>query len=241
MRVEYDGLAEAYVRHRKCHPSVLHELVTGGELGKTSRVLEIGTGTGNYIAALQELVGCRCFAVEPSSKMREVAEKNAASVEVRPGKAEELPFEAQSMDFAFCVNVIHHVADRPRLFQEAFRVLGEGKTLCVATESHDMIRKRFVLPSYFPETVDADIARYSSIDELRGMAGNAGFGGWRETRAEAELVVESADIYEAKAFSSLHLISEEAFDAGLRRLKADLERGPLRAVVPVLAMLWITK
>jgi hypothetical protein len=73
------------------------------------------------------------------------------------------------------------------------------------------------------------------------MAKTAGFRGWRETRVSAEIVVESAEVFEAKAFSSLHLISEDAFTRGIARLKADLARGPLRATEPVFAMLWATK
>jgi len=239
--VEYDRLAEAYGRHRKCHASVLRELVTGGGLGRRSRVLEIGAGTGNYIGALRELVACECFGVEPAGAMRELARTNAQGVEVRAGSAEELPFDERSFDFAFCVNVIHHVGDRRAFFREAFRVLGDEGTLCIATESHEMIRQRFVLAEYFPETVDADVARYSSIADLKKMAAETGFDEWHESVAGAEIVVESADAYAAKAFSSLHLIPQAAFERGLARLNAELARGALRATVPVFAMLWASK
>lgn len=241
MSSNYERLAKEYGKHRSAHEGAVQELVSGAMLGPESRVLEIGAGTCNYVAAVREAVRCRCWAVEPAVAMREIAHARGLDVEMSAGKAEELPFEAGSFDFAFCVNVIHHVADRPALFREAFRVLDEGGTLCVATESHDMIRARLVHATHFPEIVDLDIARYSGIEELRDMAKAAGFRGWRETHVIAEVVVESAEIYEAKAFSSLHLISEEAFARGIARLKADLARGPLRATQPVFAMLWATK
>ena len=241
MNVEYDRLAEAYGRYRKCHPSVLRDIVTSGALTKESRVLEIGAGTGSYVAALSGLVGCACAAVEPSDGMRAIAATNAASADVRAGCAEALPFDAESFDCAFCVNVVHHVTDRPAFFREAFRVLRPDGSLCVVTESHDMIRKRFILSEYFPETADVDVARYSRIADLRTMADAAGFTEWHETIANAAVTVESADAYEAKAFSCLHLIPQAAFEVGLRRLKAALRRGPLCATVPVFAMLWATK
>jgi SAM-dependent methyltransferase len=241
MSSNYERLAKEYGRHRKAHEGAVQELVSGGRLNAESRVLEIGAGTCNYVAAVRDAVGCRCWAVEPWGAGRELALARGLDVEVSAGKAEELPFEAQRFDFAFCVNVIHHVEDRPALFREAFRVLDDGGTLCIATESHDMIRTRFVHATHFPETVELDIARYSSIEELSEMAKTAGFRGWRETRVSAEIVVESAEVFEAKAFSSLHLISEDAFTRGIARLKADLARGPLRATEPVFAMLWATK
>ena len=241
MSVEYDGLAEAYGRYRKCHPSVLRDIVTSGALTKESRVLEIGAGTGNYVAALSELVGCACSAVEPSDGMRAIAATNAKGVEVKAGRAEELPFEAESFDLAFCVNVVHHVTDRRAFFREAFRVLRSDGSLCIATESHDMIRKRFVLSEYFPETADVDIVRYSTVADLRTMADAAGFTEWHAALANADVTVESADVYEAKAFSCLHLIPQAAFEVGLRRLKEALRRGPLRATVAAFVMLWATK
>ncbi|HEX6764777.1 MAG TPA: class I SAM-dependent methyltransferase [Polyangiaceae bacterium] len=240
MSSDYDRLAEAYGRHRKGSAGVLRELVNGARLTADSRVLEIGAGTGNYTAALCEVVGCPCSAVEPSERMREIARARLPDVEVRAGNAEALPFDAASFDFAFCVNVIHHVVDRPRLFVEAFRVLDDDGSLCVVTESEDMIRQRVVLNEYFPDVAAVDLARYSKVEDLRKMASAAGFSGWREERWATELVVEAADTYEAKAFSSLHLISETAFQTGLARMKADLTRGPLHGTVRA-AMLWATK
>ena len=55
MTAEYDRLAGEYGKRRKIQEGVLHALVEGGGLGKESRVLEIGTGTGNYLIALHEL------------------------------------------------------------------------------------------------------------------------------------------------------------------------------------------
>ena len=72
------------------------------------------------------------------------------------------------------------------------------------------------------------------------MARRAGFRDWHETSLEVEIPVTSADAYEAKAFSSLHFVSEAAFEAGLRRLKADLARGPLTERGRF-ALLWATK
>ena len=42
--------------------------------------------------------------------------------------------------------------------------------------------------------------------------------------------VTSAQPFRDRAYSSLHLISEEAWRAGLERLERDLARGPVRGV-----------
>lgn len=240
MSSDYDRLAKDYGKHRKGHESIVRELVSGCLLGAETRVLEIGAGTCNYVARVREEAGCRCWAVEPSAAMRELALARGLDVQVTAGKAEALPFEPRSFDFAFCVNAIHHIQDRPAFFREAFRVLADAGALCVVTESHDMIRTRFVHATHFPEVVGVDIVRYSTFEELREMAKAAGFRGWRETTLSIETVVASSEMFEAKAFSSLHLISDEAFRRGLARLEADLAHGPLRAMDPM-AALWATK
>jgi SAM-dependent methyltransferase len=240
MSSDYDRMAEAYGRHRKCHQGVLRELVSGGGLTKDSRVLEIGAGTANYTAALRDLVGCRCSAVEPSVEMRKLALARGLDARIESGRAEELPFEAQSFDFAFSVNVIHHVQDRQASFSEAFRVLDAGGTLCIVTESADMIRARFPHAEYFPASIEPEIARYPTLAELEQMASRAGFRAWRETSVSLEIRLTSADSYEAKAFSSLYFVPAAEFQAGLARLKADLARGPMLANGDA-AFLWATK
>lgn len=240
MSSDYERMAEAYGRHRTAYEPLVRELAKGGRLTETSRVLEIGAGTANYVNALRRLVGCRCTAVEPSTGMRDIAQSRGLDIEIKAGSAEALPFDGEAFDFAFCVQVIHHVRDRQASFDEAFRVLDRSGTLCVATESHAMIRARYPLAEYFPDSITADVARYPAISELEGMARKAGFRAWRETSLEVEVPTASADAYEAKAFSSLHFVPEALFEAGLRRLKADLARGPMVATGGY-ALLWATK
>jgi SAM-dependent methyltransferase len=135
--------------------------------------------------------------------------------------------------------VAHHLADPAAFLHEAFRVLKVGGMLCVVTDDEDIIRARFPLAEYFPETVAADLARYPSVEALRAFASVAGFNGWRETRVTTQTSLTSATPYEAKSFSVLHLISAASFEAGLARLRKDLERGPLTAVGSY-ALLWAT-
>jgi SAM-dependent methyltransferase len=240
MDSDYERLAGAYGRHRKAHEPLVRELVKGGRLTETSRVLEIGAGTGNYSAALRDIVGCACTAVEPSAAMREIAQRRELDVEVMPGSAEALPLGEACFDFAFCVHVLHHVKDQRALFTETFRVLDAGGTFCIATESEAMIRGRFPQSEYFPESANADVARYPPIAELERMAREAGFHEWRETTLDVSFALTSADAYEAKAFSSLHFVPDAEFEAGLRRLKDDLARGPM-VERGGFALLWATK
>jgi ubiquinone/menaquinone biosynthesis C-methylase UbiE len=224
---DYDRLADEYAKHRRAHPDVVDELVTRGRLGPSSRVLEVGCGTGNYLAAVHAVAGCTPTGLDPSEGMLTSARGRAAAAKLVRGRAESLPFEDASFDLVYSVDVIHHVGDRARYYREARRVLDTNGLLCTVTESEDMIRRREPHATYFPEAVEVELARYPRIDDLRRMMEDAGFASIETSNVELVDRMTDARMYADKACSSLHLITEDAFRRGMRRLEADLAKGPL--------------
>jgi ubiquinone/menaquinone biosynthesis C-methylase UbiE len=156
------------------------------------------------------------------------------------GRAEQLEFPNESFDLVFSVDTIHHVVDREAYHHEAHRVLAKGGRLCTATDSEDIIRTRQPLATYFPETVPIELARYPSIDSLRAAMAHAGFSAIGATRVEHAFSTRDIRAYREKAFSCLHLIPEDAFERGIRRMEDDLGNGPIPCVSRYL-MLWGTK
>lgn len=227
-KIDYDAVAAAYARNRRIHPRVLEALCD--ELDPTSTVLEAGCGTGNYVTAIQETIGCACWGVEPSAGMLAQARARSGAVTFRQSSAETLDAPDRIFDLVFSVDVIHHVVDRPAYIGEAFRVLKPGGRLCTVTDSKWVIRNRVPLSTYFPKTVPFELARYPRIAELRAWMGAAGFEHVVEERVERWYDLTDAQAYHDKAFSALHLISQEAFARGLARLEADLIKGPVPCV-----------
>lgn len=227
MTPDYDQLTDVYSRHRQCHDGVLRELRDCADRATNTRVLEVGAGTGNYCRALRELTDCTCSAIDPSPAMLKVAQERNPELNAAVGTAEQIPFEALTFGLVFCVDVMHHLPDSAAFLREAHRVLSTAGTLCIVTDSEEIIRTRFPLAEYFPETVDPELSRYPSINSLERAASTIGFRSWTETLVSSSTALKSADAYEAKAFSALHLISDSAFERGLKRLKEDLRRGPL--------------
>jgi ubiquinone/menaquinone biosynthesis C-methylase UbiE len=238
--IEYDQIAGEYARHRKVHPEVLHGLVSHSGINGDARVLEVGCGTGNYIAAVASLVGCPCWAIDPSVEMLATARDSSAHVTFLAGRAERLGFEDGTLDLVFSVDVIHHVNDHAAYFGEVFRVLGPGGLVCTVTDSEWIIRHREPLAVYFPETVEVDLRRYPRFSHLRVLMEEAGFGRMEETLVEFPYEVTDSSPYAEKAFSALHLISEEAFQRGLERMERDLRGGPIRGVCRYV-LLWGSK
>lgn len=227
---DYDALASEYARHRQAHPEVLKNLIQTATLVGSSHVLEVGCGTGNYAIALQTAVGCACWGVDPSAQMLTTARKRSQTVHFKRGRAEQLDYPADFFDLVFSVDVIHHVVDRSAFFHEAYRVLKRGGRLCTVTDSEEIIHGRQPLSIYFPETIDVELRRYPPISDLKRMMVDVGFCNLQEAIAESTHSLTDVQAYRDRAFSSLHLISNEAFERGIRHLEEDLRPGPIPSV-----------
>jgi ubiquinone/menaquinone biosynthesis C-methylase UbiE/ribosomal protein S18 acetylase RimI-like enzyme len=226
-----DAFARVYAAHRAIHPGVRDALAAA--IDPSSTVLEIGCGTGNYLRALKEREACDLSGIDPSSAM---LAQVGGDLRVAVGSAELLEFPERTFDLVYSVDVIHHVRDRRAAFAEAFRVLRDGGAMCTVTDSESVIRRR-ALSTYFPETVEVELARYPSMATLRSEMIEAGFRSVDEREVEHEHDVVDADAVRAKVFSSLRHIDDGAFARGLARLEGDLRRGPLRNVGRY-TMLW---
>ena len=240
MKVDYDRIASEYSQHRRVHPGVLAELIRLGVISRNSKVLDVGCGTGNYAVALRTLVGCMVWAVDPSEEMLSKAKERSGEIKFMLGKAEKLDFSQCFFDMVFSVDVIHHLSSELDFFREAYRVLNGRGRICTVTDSEWIIRHREPLSVYFPETVEIELKRYPRIEELKGIMTQVGFGEVKETMVEFPYELHDAQAYRDKAFSSLHMISKEAFELGIERLERDLQNGPIKCVSRY-SLLWGTK
>lgn len=238
--LNYETIAEEYARHRQVHPEVLRSLIQVPTLNSASHVLEVGCGTGNYITALERAVGCTCSGIDPSERMLAKAAEKSQAIRFQIGNAEHLEFAAESFDLIFSVDVIHHVSDRTAFLRDAYRVLRQEGRVCTVTDSEEIIRHRQPLAAYFPETAEADIARYPSVADLRRMMDGTGFRQVAEVAVEFPYPLTDIAAFRDKAFSCLHLISAGAHRRGVERMEQDLSLGPLQGNSRYV-LLWGTK
>lgn len=226
--VNYNALAADYAIHRQVHPGVFEQLFTQGNVSASSQVLEVGCGTGNYIIRMQEIGRCLAWGVDPHQEMLAVAGRRTQKVTFSLDRAEELHFDPASFDLLFSVDVIHHITGRAQFFERAWQALKPGGKICTVTDSETIIRNRIPLSKYFPETVAVELQRYPLIADLRSIMETCHFHSIQETTVEYPVTITDVQRYRAKAFSSLHLISEEAFQKGMKRLEDDLQKGPIQ-------------
>ncbi len=189
-------------------------------------VLEVGCGTGHWLGEMARRCR-RLVGLDPSMPMLRRARRNLGEggALVR-AVAEQLPLPDRSVDRVVCVNALHHFADRQQFFREARRILRPGGALMTIGKDPFAECDTWWVYDYFPETRPIDRARFAPARILRGELARAGFT-WAES-FEADHIERAQSASEAlqtgvvdRAFTSqLSVLSDDAFAAGVERLRA---------------------
>jgi len=230
-RVDYDRIAPTYnQRYEASHmDGVLTALRTLVRDLEADRILEVGCGTGRWLADLnperRQVVG-----LDPSSGMLEEAGKRNHHFQLVRGRSEQLPFPAEAFDLVFCVNAIHHFDDPQAFISEARRLLGSGGALAVVGSEPHGRRDEWYVYDFFDGTHETDLERFPTWDDVANWMTASGF-----PQVEKHVVERIVDhkvgrevlgdpFLEKHACSQLTLLSDKAYAAGLRRIEAALSR-----------------
>src|SRR5262245_37947143 len=130
----FDVAADAYDRFmgRYSAPLAVELLhVIGAEPGQ--RALDVGCGPGVLTRQLTELLGDSAVAaVDPSPPFVAAVRAELPGVDVRPGGAEELPFDDDGFDLALAQLVVPFMRDPEAGLREMRRVTKPGGVVAAA-------------------------------------------------------------------------------------------------------------
>ena len=105
----------------------------GTDLGGKS-ILEIGSGYGILVALGRKKFGAHTWGVEPSDQYsgtydvsRSILQEMGLDTDIiKKGYGENIPWEDETFDIVYSSNVIEHVRDPAKVFQESVRVTKKG-------------------------------------------------------------------------------------------------------------------
>ncbi len=198
-------------------------LVELGDL-RGRRVLDVGCGTGRLAAALAEKAAAKVWGVDASREMVEVARANVpASVGIRRGRAEELPFRDGWFD-RVTMSLVIHLVDRPRSLAEARRVVSDDGRIGISTFHPDHFATYWALP-WFPSIREVDEARFPTVEQLTSELGEAGFPAVTLLRLTSENVHDRDEALariRGRHISTFDLLDEDEIAEGTARAELEL-------------------
>ena len=213
----YDAIGAGYETLRRPDPRIAARLHDA--LGPARRVLNVGAGTGNYEPSDRAVL-----AVEPSARM--IQRRPPGSAPVIQASAAALPLADATFDAALAILTVHHWPDPLAGLREVRRVT-RGRIVILTFDP----AARPWLTDYLPGLAALDEAQMPLLEVYRTALGPIrvepllipfdcvdGFlyAYWRRPHAYLDPRIRSGS-------SSFHALKD--VDAGLGRLKADLDSG----------------
>ncbi len=232
MPVKYDEIAPRYDARYAANQldgvAGLLRRVAAEAGGGQARALEVGCGTGHWLSVL-EADTRQVFGLDLSAGMLRQARRQAPRAALAQGQAGALPFAGASFDLILCVNALHHFPDPRAFIGEARRLLRPGGALVNVGMDPHAGRDRWSVYDYFPGTLETDRRRFPSAGTLVDWVKAAGFerAAWLTAEHIANVqrgrAVLDDPFLQKHGTSQLALLSDEAYQVGLARLRQALD------------------
>ncbi|MGF7059157.1 class I SAM-dependent methyltransferase [Brassicibacter mesophilus] len=241
MKVDYNEISKKYDDVRTADLKLINLFLDEVKISDGTRILDFGCGTGNYTDKLRRVTGAKIFGVEPSDGMRKKAKIKNPNINILKGNHEKIPFENDFFDFIYMTDVIHHVPNIETMFNELKRILKINGKICIATQSHKQIEKRFYV-KYFPATAKVDKERYPDIERIILAGQNEGLEYLKSVAYCDDKLVkvgqEFVELVEKKGYSMFHLIGDDEYIQGLQQLKNDVKNEMLELTTAGGTLVW---
>jgi SAM-dependent methyltransferase len=228
---DYSNQARAYDMTRAASPSVLAPLREALAGAPGPELLDIGGGTGNYAAALNE-DGWRPLVLDRSPQM--LAHSEVKGLATMRADATALPFAENSFDAVMLVSMIHHVDAPEQALAEARRVLRPGGRLALMVFTREDIEDSWCL-DYFPASRPWMYETHSPLDELLAELPGARRlpviyedmqdGSMAALLGYPELLLDPERCSQTSFFERMERDHPDDLRAGLERLERELSEG----------------
>lgn len=133
-------------------------------------LVDLGCGVGRLTPALAETFGGPVYGVEPSDRMREIAEASARhpAVTYLAGEAARIPLADHSADAVLMFLSIHHVPDRAAAAVEIARVLKPGGRVLIRSPFSDRMTGGW-WQRFFPRALEIERQMFPTLADVTGV------------------------------------------------------------------------
>lgn len=227
MRTDYEQLARRYDEDRDqwsfVRDDIVEERLGPATPSMSLRVLDIGCGTGRWLAAQQAFFSdapLTWIGLDPSTAMLGEASAKGIMNLVRAG-AEAIPLPDATIDYVSSSYAFHHFADKERALDEVRRVLVEHGAFRI-NNIDPTAAGGWWLYEFFPETIAIDAARFwpatriADALEARQFTVELTLDTGPQQLPASEALADA----ERRVVSQLALLDDASYARGLDRLRA---------------------
>jgi ubiquinone/menaquinone biosynthesis C-methylase UbiE len=233
--IGYDNISQIYDVSRAANAETVEKLVRLLHASSDSVLLDLGCGTGNYTASLQQ-VAKSVVGIDMSIGMIERAQAKSPLLQFICADVTNLPFDSETFDGALAIQVLHHVKSKEIFLTEAHRVLRKDAYIAIHSCSHRQMRA-FWFYHYFPEGIEKDIKRTPDAGGIASLLEGTGFSNIGIEICYHDLVVahETPERYLDKNYrdgiSTFALLTKDEVELGCEKLEEDIASGAVGNIV----------
>ncbi|WP_132249950.1 class I SAM-dependent methyltransferase [Natranaerovirga pectinivora] len=238
----YDQIGKTYDTTRKADPEIVNRLYYHLQLDKGAAVLDIGCGTGNYTVALNQK-GLSMTGMDISSTMIDSAQAKKPDMNWVKGDSSCIPFEDFSFDGAISSLVIHHYNDLEGPFQEAYRIINNGRYVILTSSPEQM--RNYWLVEYFPKAMESSWLQMPSVEKTTENLRRVGFTIVGTETFMIQPSLQDFFLYSGKYNPKIYLdpivrkgistfaslADKEEIRKGCQRLREDMESGRISEIL----------
>jgi ubiquinone/menaquinone biosynthesis C-methylase UbiE len=239
----YDRVSNAYDTTRRPDVRLTEAIQERLRLEHGKKYLDLGCGTGNYLAEFAAL-GYAMTGLDLSEGMLRVAREKSPSSDFICAPAEKMPVPSESMAGAFSCLAVHHFEDLEMMAREVHRVLEPNARFVIFTTEPSQTQT-FWLNEYFGELMRSSESLMPPVTRLVTVLQHAGFHPVNVSTWDIPEDMVDLFLYGAKHQPALYLRDDvrhgitrfrkagpsRSVQEGCRRLEQDILAGRIRNVL----------